>query len=235
MTSVQDPAAAGAALDAAAGRMRALAAGLPRPDGVAVFASVYLAVTDEVRVRLAAGGFADRTAAAGLAADFAGRFLAAVDDAAAGRRPPACWRPLFQARRHRGVHPLQFALAGINAHIGYDLPLAVVASCRTLGREPEDAEGDFERVGELLVRLEERIREQLMPGPDLLDVADPLTHFAGAWSLERARDAAWAAARVLWRLRGLPEVGEEFTERLDQSVGLVSRCVLVPLRGACDG
>ncbi|WP_258563537.1 DUF5995 family protein, partial [Streptomyces phytophilus] len=128
---------------------------------------------------------------------------------------------------------LQFALAGINAHIGYDLPLAVVATCRALGREPEDVEGDYERVGGLLVRLEERIREQLMPGPDLLDVADPLTHLAGAWSLERARDAAWAAARVLWRLRGLPEVGEEFTERLDQSVGLVSRCLLVPLRGRC--
>ncbi|GAA2133291.1 hypothetical protein GCM10009802_41740 [Streptomyces synnematoformans] len=75
-----------------------------------------------------------------------------------------------------------------------------------------------------------------MPGPDLLDVADPLTHLAGAWSLERARDAAWAAAGVLWRLRGLPEVDEEFTERLDQSVGLVSRCLLVPLRAArADG
>ncbi|MHA4812765.1 DUF5995 family protein [Streptomyces aculeolatus] len=232
MTSVQDTAASGA-LDAAAQRMRALACGPPGRDGVAVFASVYLAVTDEVRLHLAAGGFADRTAAAGLAADFAGRFLAAADDAAAGRRPPACWRPLFQARRHRGVHALQFALAGINAHIGYDLPLAVVATCRALGREPEDVEGDYERVGGLLVRLEERIREQLMPGPDLLDVADPLTHLAGAWSLERARDAAWAAARVLWRLRGLPEVGEEFTERLDQSVGLVSRCLLVPLRGRC--
>lgn len=232
MTSVQDTAASGA-LDAAAQRMRALACDPPPRDGVAVFASVYLAVTDEVRLHLAAGGFADRTAAAGLAADFAGRFLAAADDAAAGRRPPACWRPLFQARRHRGVHALQFALAGINAHIGYDLPLAVVATCRALGREPEDVEGDYERVGGLLVRLEERIREQLMPGPDLLDVADPLTHLAGAWSLERARDAAWAAARVLWRLRGLPEVGEEFTERLDQSVGLVSRCLLVPLRGRC--
>lgn len=230
MTSVQDTAASGA-LDAAAQRMRALACGPPGRDGVAVFASVYLAVTDEVRLHLAAGGFADRTAAAGLAADFAGRFLAAADDAAAGRRPPACWRPLFQARRHRGVHALQFALAGINAHIGYDLPLAVVATCRALGSEPEDVEGDYERVGGLLVRLEERIREQLMPGPDLLEVADPLTHLAGAWSLERARDAAWAAARVLWRLRGLPEVGEEFTERLDQSVGLVSRCLLVPLRG----
>ncbi len=233
MTSVQERAAG--ALDAAAERMRGLAGGLPPRDGVAVFASVYLAVTDEVRLRLAAGGFADRAAAAGLAADFAGRFLAAVDDAAAGRRPPACWRPLFQARRHRGVHTLQFALAGINAHIGYDLPLAVVATCRALDREPADVEGDYERVGELLVRLEEQIREQLMPGPDLLDVADPLTHLAGAWSLERARDAAWAAAGVLWRLRGLPEVDEEFTERLDQSVGLVSRCLLVPLRAARGG
>ena len=35
-----------------------------------------------------------------------------------------------------------------------------------------------------------------MPGPDLLQIADPLTHLLGAWSLERARHAAWSAARA---------------------------------------
>jgi hypothetical protein len=124
---------------------------------------------------------------------------------------------------------LQFALAGINAHIGHDLALAVVDTCRTLDCEPAELEDEFDRVGDVLITLEERIREDLMPGPDLLQIADPLTHLLGAWSLERARDAAWSAARAVWALRELPDLAEEFVERLDTGVGLVGRCLLTPL------
>ncbi|MGW4323504.1 DUF5995 family protein [Streptomyces sp. NPDC004684] len=216
-------------VDAALARMRALAGALPERDGIAVFNRVYLAVTEAVDHRLAAGRFADPRAAATLDVRFAERYLAAVDAAADGRRPPACWRPLFQFRRHPGVRPLQFALAGVNAHIGHDLALAVVDACDTLECEPADLESDFDRVGDLLAALEERVREELMPGPDLLQLADPLTHLLGAWSLERAREAAWSTARALWALRRLPDVAEEFTERLDAAVGFAGRMMLTPL------
>ncbi|MEV0640565.1 DUF5995 family protein [Streptomyces sp. NPDC050619] len=217
-------------VDGVISRMRALDSTLPAGDGVAVFNRVYLAVTEAVDQRIDAGRFGDPRAAITLDVRFAERYLAAVDAASGERRPPACWRPLFQLRRHPGVRPLQFALAGINAHIGHDLALAVVDTCRTLGCEPADVEDEFDRVGDLLVSLEERIREELMPGPDLLQIADPLTHLLGAWSLERARDATWTAARALWALRGLPDVAEEFTEGLDAAVGLAGRMLLTPLR-----
>jgi hypothetical protein len=216
-------------LDGLLSRMRALDAALPPRDGVAVFNRVYLAVTEEVDRRIDAGRFADPRAAVTLDVRFAERYLAAVDAAASDRRPPACWRPLFQFRRHPGVRPLQFALAGINAHIGHDLALAVVDACHDLGCEPADLEDEFDRVGDLLVALEERIREELMPGPDLLQIADPLTHLLGSWSLERARDATWSAARALWALRRLPDVAEEFTDRLDAAVGFAGRMLLTPL------
>ncbi|MCX4879447.1 DUF5995 family protein [Streptomyces sp. NBC_00847] len=216
-------------VDAVVSRMRALDAMLPERDGVAVFNRVYLAVTEAVDRRIAGSGFPDARAAITLDVRFAERYLAAVDAVADERRPPACWRPLFQFRRHPGVRPLQFALAGINAHIGHDLALAVVDSCRTLNCEPADLEDEFDRVGDLLVSLEERIREDLMPGPDLLQIADPLTHLLGAFSLERARDATWSAARALWALRRLPDVAEEFTERLDAAVGFAGRMLLTPL------
>lgn len=144
-------------------------------------------------------------------------------------RPPACWRPLLRMRGHRGIRPIQFALAGINAHVGHDLALAVVDTCRASGGELRSLEGDFDRIGEVLTAIEERVREELMPGPDVLDIADPLTHLAGAWSLERARDAAWAAARLLWALRRVPDAYEECAARLDAGVGLVSRFLLTPL------
>jgi AcrR family transcriptional regulator len=211
-------------------RMRALDSTLPAWDGVAVFNRVYLTVTESVGRHIGTGLFPDARAATALDVRFAERYLAAVDVLENGRRPPACWRPLFQLRRHPGVRPLQFALAGINAHIGHDLALAVVDTCRTLGCEPVDLEDEFDRVGELLVSLEERVRDELMPGPDLLQIADPLTHLLGSWSLERARDAAWASARALWALRRAPDVAGEFTQRLDAAVGFAGRMLLTPLR-----
>ncbi|MGY0022547.1 DUF5995 family protein [Streptomyces sp. cg35] len=219
-------------IDDVIARMRALAAGLPPRDGVAVFNRVYLSVTEAVGRavgRGGTGGFPDPAAAITLDVRFAERYLTAVDAASHGDPGPACWRPLLQFRRHPGVRPLQFALAGINAHIGHDLALAVVDACRTLGCEPAALEDEFERVGDILVTLEEHIREELMPGPDLLQVADPLTHLLGSWSLERARDGAWAAARALWALGELPGLAAEFTQRLDTSVGLVGRMLLTPL------
>jgi hypothetical protein len=68
-----------------------------------------------------------------------------------------------------------------------------------------------------------------MPGPDLLQVVDPLTHLVGCWSLERARDGAWSAARALWALRELPALADEFAQRLDAAVGVVGRMLLTPL------
>ncbi|MCX4733317.1 DUF5995 family protein [Streptomyces sp. NBC_01363] len=215
-------------------RMRAFRSAWPpvdgAEDGVEVFNRVYLTVTETVRQQIDDGAFPDRRAAAALDVRFAERYLSAVDAAAAGHPPPDCWRPLFQYRHHPGVRPLQFALAGINAHIGHDLPLAVVDACRTLGCAPPALEDEFDRVGDLLVMLEERIREDLMPGPDLLELADPLTHLLGSWSLERAREAAWSAALVLWRLRDVPLLAEEFRKRMDAGAGLVGRCLLTPHR-----
>ena len=96
--------------------MREIGAALPEADGVAVFNRMYLTVTELVREQLAAAYFDDPAAVTTLDALFAARYLAAVDAAAAGRRPPACWRPLFELRGHPGIHPLQFALAGRKIH-----------------------------------------------------------------------------------------------------------------------
>ncbi|WP_153814886.1 DUF5995 family protein [Streptomyces sp. SUK 48] len=226
---VLGPAGTAGPLDAVVSRMRALAAVLPERDGVAVFNRVYLTVTEDIGRRLGAREFRDPRAAAALDVRFAARYLTAVDAAEADLRPPACWRPLFQLRRHPHVRPLQFALAGVNAHIGHDLALAVVDACRAVGCQPADLADEFDQVGEVLTALEEQVREDLMPGPDLLQLADPLTHLLGAWSLERARDAAWTAARALWALRGSPDIAGEFAERLDAAVGFAGRMLLTPL------
>ncbi|MDY0811301.1 DUF5995 family protein [Kitasatospora purpeofusca] len=217
-------------IDGVLRRLRAIGAGLPPTDGVAVFNRMYLTVTEGVRTGL--GGFADPPAVAALDVLFAGRYLLAVDavDAvAAGRRPPACWRPLFELRADPEVHPLQFALAGMNAHIQHDLPLAVVDTCRRLGREPEQLEDDYHRINALLAAVETAVREQLMPGPDVLERLEPMTHRIGAWSVGTAREAAWGSVLLLWGLRGRPSAARACATALDGAVGLLGRALLLPL------
>ncbi|MFF7455593.1 DUF5995 family protein [Kitasatospora sp. NPDC008115] len=221
------PTAAAHGIDAVVRRLRAIAAALPPADGVAVFNRMYLTVTETVRARL--GAFEDPAAMAVLDTVFAGRYLLAVDAVAARRRPPACWRPLFELRAHPDVHPVQFALAGMGAHIQHDLPLAVVDTCRRLGREPEQLAGDYHRINDLLAAVEAAVREQLMPGPDVLERFEPLTHRLGSWSVDTARDAAWASVRVLWELRGRPSAAAAYGTALDGAVGVLGRALLLPL------
>ncbi|MEU0136303.1 DUF5995 family protein [Streptomyces sp. NPDC006296] len=225
-------------------RMRGLRSGWPPGDGVAVFNEAYLAVMETRGRRFtdgairgeapgpAGGQGAPAGGESGSALDvrLAERYLTAVGTAVSGGLPPECWRPLFQFRRHPDVRPLQFALAGIHALVGHDLALAVVDACHARGCAPADLEEEFERVVDLLVLLEERIREDLTPGPELLEVADPLTHLAGAWNLDRAREASWSSARILWRLRGVPALAGEFGARTAADAGLVGRILLTPCR-----
>ncbi len=56
---------------------------------------------------------------------FADLYLDALDADLAGTRVPRPWRLAFEARP--GLPPLQQVLLGINAHINYDLPQALLA------------------------------------------------------------------------------------------------------------
>ncbi|MEV7598546.1 DUF5995 family protein [Kitasatospora sp. NPDC089797] len=218
-----------ATVDDVVDRLREIATALPLADGVAVFNRLYLTVTEAVRDRLTAGCFVDPPAVAELDALFAGRYLLAVAADAAGQQPPTCWRPLFALRAHPGVHPLQFALAGMNAHIQHDLPLAVVELCRRRGCGPAEVEEDYHRINGVLAGVESVVREQLLPGPELPECAEPLTHLLGSWSVEAAREGAWQAVQALWELRGLPAAARAFGAALDGSVGLLGHALLLPL------
>ncbi|MFE7130396.1 DUF5995 family protein [Streptomyces sp. NPDC057638] len=214
-------------LGTALGHLRELHRRWPTTDGAAVFNRVYLSATEDFCRRIDQGELPSGMAIT-LHTLLAQRYLTAMEAAEAGGRPPACWRPLTQHRRHPGVRPAQFALAGLNALVGHDLALAVVDTCRRLRREPADLAKEFDRVGDLLTLMDERVREDLVPPPELLEIADPLTHLLGSWNLDRARDAAWSQACLLWEVRRLPTLADESIDRLDAGLGLVGRCLLTP-------
>ena len=218
-------------------RLRRIEASAPRSDGVACFARLYREVTEGVDTRLAAGSFADARFLERLDVMFAGLFFAALD--AHEREPgsaPSAWAPLFEQRSQRGVTPLQFALAGMNAHINRDLPVALVTTCRELGldlHEGSREQADFERINVLLGQVESRIKGMYLSG--WLAFVDRLVHrfhriddVVAMWDVARARDAAWTNGHALWALRDEPQLASEFLEVLDRMVGLASRGLLVP-------
>jgi hypothetical protein len=206
-------------------RMREIASSSPHEDGVACFNRLYLAVTEEVDVRQRQ--FAAPEFLALLDVRFADLYFEAF------AKPPRAWRPLFEARGRSGIAPIQFALAGMNAHINRDLPVALVETCRELGIDlrrggPEHA--DFLTVNRLLFEVEARVKRELATGP--IEVADKaFGHVDDAiamWNVARARDSAWANAEALWELRRSPQVAAAFLDALDRMVGFAGRGLLRP-------
>lgn len=214
-------------------RMESAVASLPRSDGVACFTRLYLSVTTGVQERLAGFVFADPRFLARLDVVFADLFFAALDDPA---RMPRAWAPLVEGRSTRGVAPLQFALAGMSAHINRDLPIALVATCRELGIELEEGSpqhSDYLHVNRVLAEVEAKVKAQYLTG--WLHRVDRLIHrvhriddVVAMWNVDRARDAAWVNAEALWALRDEPELSARYLDTLDRTVGLTARGLLVP-------
>ncbi len=202
-------------------------------DGAVVFNRVYLTVTERVAAGLEEGSFRDDAFMAELDVRFAGLWLDAYDAAEAGHKLPKAWAPLFESRDRNRVLPIQFALAGMNAHIEYDLAVAVVATCRSRDREPEDdgVHADFEAVNALLAEEEARIRRSFLT--DVGQAADehvgPVTHLVSSWSIDKARDIAWVSVEAMWALRRFNRLAERHRAALARTVGMASRCLLAPV------
>jgi Family of unknown function (DUF5995) len=218
-------------------RMRADVASLPQRDGVACFTRLYLSVTEGVQQELTGVTFRDPDFLARLDVVFADLFFAAFDAARADRAQlPRAWAPLVEARSAHGIAPLQFALAGMSAHINRDLPVALVATCRERGvglEEGSPQHADFVLVNKVLASVEATVKSQYLTGwlrrlDRLIHRVDRLDDVVAMWNVSRARDAAWVNAEALWALRDQPELSADYLAALDRMVGLTGRGLLVP-------
>ena len=220
----------------ALGLMRALERALPRDDGVVFFLRLYRAVTEAVEEVVRPGGeYADTRFCRWLDVVFANSFFRALRDGTERRAGvPKAWEPLLEARSRPGVLPIQFALAGMNAHINRDLPFALVETWAALDLEPRrgsDQHEDFTRLNGLLEQTEARVKTELVTG-SLGHVERSLGRVddvVAMWKVGRARDAAWVNGETLWALRGVPQLRAEFALTLDRMVGFAGRGLLRPL------
>jgi hypothetical protein len=92
------------------------------------FHATYLRTTRAVADEVAAGGFLDANWMRRWDVAFAGYYLDALDADRAGRPVAGPWRVAFDAARDPlDLPPLRHVLLGMNAHINYDLPQALLA------------------------------------------------------------------------------------------------------------
>jgi hypothetical protein len=220
-------------VDEVVARLERLESELPVSDGVHWFNRLYLEVTLAVRDylkqhTLKAPPFLER-----LDIYFGNAYFAAVDGAAA--HPPRvapAWSPLFDARHDPRIAPLQFALAGMNAHINHDLALGVVETCEALEMEPGDPQHqDYNAVNAILKTTEERVKRWLLTGAvkELDHEVAPADDMAAIFSVTVARAAAWVRAQVLWRLRGEADLMAAYLAVNERTTELAGRAMLLPL------
>jgi Family of unknown function (DUF5995) len=198
----------------------------PLPDGVACFNGMYLQVTEAVRA--AVPTFESPHFVKRLDVVFAEFYFEAYDAAAAGEWVSKAWAPLFARKQARGVLALQFAVAGMNAHINNDLAHALVLTWDYLDLEPghdTPEYRDYKKVNGILEAVEANLK-----GP----LEDPLIHdadklmgtvddFLAIWSISKAREEAWRRALIM---RAMPDA--ELDSIFDHFVGFAGNLLLRP-------
>jgi uncharacterized protein DUF5995 len=226
------------------GIMKKIASICADTDGLKWFNGLYLQVTLAVQTGVNTQGsaaqgpgaqsFAQPAWIAALDVTFAGFYFAAIRAALTAGNAPGCWQSVFNLRNQPALARIQFALAGMNAHINHDLPQAIVATCQATGIAPAHGTpqyNDFTSLNATLDGLITQARQDLdvrLAG----DALPPVTHLENvlaAWSISAAREVAWNNAEVLWHLRDAPPVSATFMASIDLSTDATSKTLLIPV------
>ena len=171
------------------------------------FHATYQRTTIAVAEQIKRGGFADPGWVERWDVAFADLYLDALETALAGQRPARPWDIAFSAPA--GLPPLRHVLLGMNAHINYDLPQALLAvitdaefgDAALLARR----EADHQAIDGVLasrVGAEDDELARLSGPPPLLDrLLRPFNRLGTQRFLREARVKVWANAITLNRAR----------------------------------
>lgn len=213
-------------------RMESIDRALPAADGVAVFNRMYRQVTRLVDQGVDEGVFQAGDFLARLDVHFANLFFDAYDADVNGQPVPRAWAPLFEHRGRPETHPVQFALAGMNAHISHDLPHAVVITCRESGVEPADdtpQHQDFTETNRVLEDASAEIKSWFHTGlvATLDDMGGRVDDALSMWGIAFARAGAWLVSQTLWGLQDNPRMLDLFNTGHRRAVEMTSRGILL--------
>jgi hypothetical protein len=173
------------------------------------FHATYLRTTRAVGAEIDRGGFADGPWLARWDLAFAQLYLDALAADLAGAPVPAPWRVAFDTARTRpGLPPLRHVLFGMNAHINYDLPQALIAVITPAEFDDPAVlrarEADHRHVDEvLLARVSAEDTEmKAVSAVSLVDrLLGPANRAATRRILTESRAKVWANTALLDRSR----------------------------------
>lgn len=194
------------------------------------FPAVYRATTARVQAGMQQGSFVDGARMGRFVTAFANRYLAALDAVALGGSggPARAWQVAVDAAARPHTMILQHVLVGMNAHINYDLPLAVLAAAN--GGKIADLEQDFNAINDILAGLLDPVQKVLDGFSPLLKILDEVGGRSDeqlvTFSIKTARAEAWHEATRL--ADESVEQRERSSVSLDRRVALLASSILVP-------
>jgi len=192
-------------------RMQSMLALIPASDPLRFFHSTYTRTTIAVRDELRAGGFADNEWVERWDVAFASLYLDALDLWLRGETPTGPWQIALDATKGPHLPPLRYVLLGMNAHINFDLPQALLAMISD--QEFDDAEliqkraADHRHIDGLLASRvaaeDQELKKVELPGDrTLLDrLLTPFNRLGTKRFLKEARAKVWSNARKLAEAR----------------------------------
>lgn len=206
---------------------------LPVGDGLKWFNKLYLKVTEAIDQQ-SPSGWADPAWLTQLDVIFAGLYFTAIteflnDDPAT----PSAWDALFESRYQPNVERIQFALAGMNAHINHDLALALVQTDAQMNLKPtlqSPEHADYERVNGILAQLLPSVLTDIATGllGGLAEDAGRVGQLLAIWDVAAARDAAWTFSSFL---QNIPQDAWPAALTVqDKITGVAGRGLLLPLQ-----
>jgi hypothetical protein len=207
---------------------------LDAADGLAAFSFLYHDITADILRRMdePRSIFSDLDYLNTLDVNFASRYLDALRTYHSNpHTAPKCWSVLFARRSNRRISRFQFAVAGVNAHVNYDLPFAVLKSAKNADLSESEhlnftAVNDVfhERIPVLRHHFEDELPRSLDQG-DL----DTLNNRIDDVLVDQDRVFAWAVAERLVANRDDPGEIERIRSHLDAMVANVNRALLMEL------
>ncbi|WP_306208269.1 DUF5995 family protein [Actinoplanes sp. RD1] len=205
------------------------------PNPLADFNRLYLAISENVLERLFAGSFADPGFVARLDVEFAGRYFDALRQwSDAGTGCPRSWTLLLSRIPCPETGATASAAAGLNAHLHYDLPFALVTTLDFEGCEPVDGSDqhrDYLQINEIFAERIPGLRRGYLDRWQLL--IDMMNGDLDDWwqgtAVEWTRNVAWRNTQKLWSIRhDLRAVAAE-QARLDRTAESLGKLLLSPM------
>lgn len=184
-------------------KMRAIDGTCVDGDGLKWFNWLYLQVTEAVEQSVGNGVFNDRPWLSQLDVRFASLYFNALGAALSSEPCPKCWEAMFAVRNQPSIARIQFAFAGMNAHINHDLPFAIITTCRDTNTVPHHGTpqyNDYTAVNTILGGLIDSAKQVLnvrLLG-DSLPAVSHLGDLIAAWDVAAFREKAWQNAEGLW-------------------------------------